>query len=62
LSKLNEEIIDTLLTACFWSDEYQVPNIKGADRLQREQRARLDRVLAYFLAQRKVEEYRRELP
>ncbi len=64
MSKLNEEILDTLLAAKFWASEYGTVvalDSPGADRLHREQVDRLDRVMNYFLAKRTVEEFRREL-
>lgn len=64
MSKLNEEILDTLYDARFQL-EYALQHFKSEDdepntRLTADKLARLNRVWDYFLAQRTIEEYRRE--
>lgn len=60
MSKLNEEILDVLQALCDYTDdshtEYSLEDCKERGDV----RDRADRLLAYFLARRQVEEYRRE--
>jgi len=62
LSKLNEEILDTLYCA----RQYQVDLLESMEGDDKERHARmaeihrLDRVWDYFQAQRTIEDYRKE--